>query len=248
MRRVVLVTGVAGGIGTATASVFSRAGWRVIGVDRWGASVAGVDMPMQADIGEASAVEHLFERISDEVGQLDTLVNNAAVQICKPLVETSAEEWDEVLGTNLRGVFLAVKHAYPLLRRGGAGSIVNVSSVHAVATSPLLAAYAASKGGVLALTRGLALELAPDRIRVNAVLPGAVDTSMLHDGLRRAAPEGNTGEALARLGSRTALGRVGQPEEIAEAILFLSDHERSSFLTGQSITVDGGATCRLSTE
>ncbi len=116
---------------------------------------------------------------------LDAVVNNAAVQIAKPMLETTVEEWDRVMASNLRSVFLGAKLAHPLLKAGGGGAIVNVSSVHAVQTSANIAAYAASKGGLLALTRAMAIEFAPDNIRVNAILPGAVDTPMLRAGLDR---------------------------------------------------------------
>ncbi len=126
---------------------------------------------------------------------------------------------------------------------------MNVSSVHAIATSVGIAAYAASKGALLAMTRGVALELAADHIRVNAVLPGAIDTPMLHAGLSRGHVEGRSVEELIRgLGKKHVMGRVGQPEEIGRTILFLADNDQSSFMTGQSIVVDGGATALLSTE
>lgn len=131
----------------------------------------------------------------------------------------------------------------------GGGAIVNVSSVHAVATSKNIAAYAASKGGLLALTRAMAIEFASDEIRVNAVLPGAVDTQMLLDGLSRDhAGEGNIRARLENLANKTVSGKVGEPEEIASAIYFLADDTQSSFMTGQSLIVDGGATAKLSTE
>jgi NAD(P)-dependent dehydrogenase (short-subunit alcohol dehydrogenase family) len=164
------------------------------------------------------------------------------------MVDLSVEEWDSVMASNLRSAFLTARMGHRLLRAAG-GAIVNISSVHALATSRDIAAYAASKGGLVALTRALALELAPDSIRVNAVLPGAVDTPMLHAGLSRNHVAGDSVAArMADLGSRTVMGRVGKPEEIAQAILFLADGRRSSFVTGQTLVVDGGATARLSTE
>ena len=126
---------------------------------------------------------------------------------------------------------------------------MNVSSVHAVATSANIAAYAASKGGLLALTRALAIELAPYKIRVNAVLPGAVDTTMLHAGLNRGhLIDKDISQQIENLGKKHIIGRIGQSEEIAQGILFLADSERSSFMTGQTLIIDGGATARLSTE
>jgi NAD(P)-dependent dehydrogenase (short-subunit alcohol dehydrogenase family) len=171
------------------------------------------------------------------------------MQIAKPLLQTTVEEWDAVMASNLRSVFLGTRLAHPLLMKAGGGAIVNVSSVHAIATSKDIAAYAASKGGLLALTRAMAIEFAPDNIRVNAILPGAVDTPMLRAGLTRGhAGSGNIHDRLENLASRTVNGRIGKPEEIAHAIYFLADNSQSSFMTGQAIVVDGGATARLSTE
>jgi glucose 1-dehydrogenase len=155
-----------------------------------------------------------------------TLVHNAAVQIAKPLVETSVEEWDLVMASNLRSVFLGAKLAYPLLKKAATGgAIVNVSSVHAVATSANISAYAASKGGILALTRAMAIEFAKDNIRANAVLPGAVDTPMLRAGLDRGHLGGaSMHERLENLARKTVNGRIGQPTEIAHAIYFLADN------------------------
>lgn len=244
----VLITGVAGGIGSATARVFHRAGWHVIGVDRRHATVEGVHDFITADIADPSENQAIFTHTASLVGTLDALVNNAAVQVCKPIVETTLEEWDSVMNANLRAIFLAVKHAFPLMKDAG-GAIVNIGSVHAVATSANIAAYAASKGALLAFTRALAIELTAQRIRVNTVLPGAVDTPMLHSGLSRGHVEGdNTYELVRALGKKHVIGRVGQPEEIGEAVLFLADEARSSFVTGQALVVDGGATARLSTE
>ncbi len=249
MKRVALVTGAAGGIGRATVEVFHAAGWDTVAVDRQ--EVAGLPEGVcvrQADVSIPAVVAELFAWLGVELGRLDALINNAAIQICKPLIETTPEEWDLVMASNLRSIFLTVRAGYSLLKAVG-GAVVNVSSVHAVATSVDIAAYAASKGGALALTRAMALEFARDGVRVNVILPGAVDTPMLHAGLMRGHVSGGSlAERMDDLGRRTVMGRVGRPEEIARAILFLADGEQSSFITGQSMIVDGGATCRLSTE
>ena len=249
--KTVLITGAAGGIGRATVELFSESGWRVIGVDRsaYGAGFPETGLFIQADISEPKELEAIFTQAQSFSDRLDALVNNAAVQIAKPLLETSVEEWDEVMVSNLRVVFLAMKLAFPLFQSAGGGAVVNVSSVHAVATSANIASYAASKGGMLALTRAMAIELAPDDIRVNAILPGAVDTPMLHAGLSRGhVGDGSLPERLENLANKTVIGRVGKPEEIAHAIYFLADNTQSSFITGQALIVDGGATARLSTE
>ncbi len=250
MQPTVCITGVAGGIGSATARIFSAAGWYVYGVDRRDIpDLPGVDCFICADISNENDSKRIFETITENHGRLDALVNNAAVQVAKPLVETTPDEWDMVMNANLRAVYLAIQRAYPLLKAAGKAAIVNISSVHAVQTSANIAAYAASKGALMALTRALSIELAPDNIRVNAILPGAVDTHMLRAGLGRGHLSGaNIEEQLSALGAKHVIGRVGQPEEIAQAILFMADNERASFVTGQSLVVDGGATARLSTE
>ncbi len=248
--RCVLITGAAGGIGRATVALFAEKGWLVIGVDRaeFGEGFPSRGLFIQSDIALGEDLKTIFDRTSGYTEALDGLVNNAGVQIAKPLTDTSLEEWDAVMASNLRSAFLAAKLAHPLLAKRG-GAIVNVSSVHAIQTSANIGAYAASKGGLLALTRAMAIEFARDDIRVNAILPGAVDTPMLRAGLGRGhAGQGDLKERLENLARRTVNGRIGTPEEIARAIYFLADSEQSSFMTGQAMVVDGGATARLSTE
>ncbi len=249
--RTMLITGAAGGIGRATVQLFANKGWQVIGVDRapFGSEFPDNGLFIQADISDASALEEIFNQAQGFTDTLDALVNNAAHQITKPLLETTVEEWDAVMASNLRSVFLSAKLAHPLLKCRGGGAMVNVSSVHAVATSKDIAAYAASKGGMLALTRAMAIEFAPDNIRVNSILPGAVDTPMLRAGMNRDhAGAGNLMDRLENLARKTVSGKIGLPEEIAQSIYFLADGEQSSFMTGQAMIVDGGATARLSTE
>ena len=249
--RVVLITGAGGGIGRATVHYFAENNWRVIGVDRneFEEGFPPNGCFIQADISNPESTEQIFKQARAFNPTLQALVNNAAIQVAKPLVETTVQEWDAVMASNLRSAFLFVKLAHPLMKAAGGGAIVNVSSVHAIQTSTNIAAYAASKGGLLALTRALAIEFAADNIRVNAILPGAVDTPMLRAGLhRRHAGHGDMQERLDNLARRTVSGKVGTPEEIARAIYFLADNEQSSFMTGQALVVDGGATARLSTE
>ena len=249
IRRNALVTGAAGGIGRATVETFAAAGWETIAVDRREAG----DFPSevvfrQADVSDPNSVAELFAWLRERTDGLAALINNAAIQIRKPFAETTVQDWDASMASNLSSVFLMAKEAHSLLR-AAKGAIVNVSSVHAVATSVDSAAYAASKGGVLEMTRAMAMEFASDRIRVNVVLPGAVDTPMLRAGLeRRRASSQSIDDQLQDLGARTPLGRVGKPAEIAKAILFLADNQQSSYITGEALIVDGGATARLSVE
>jgi len=250
-KRHVVITGASRGIGRAAWDIFAKNNWFVIGIGR---SPMGGDIPeqgyfIQADVSFERDWQKIKKETSNITEKLDAVVNNAAIQITKPILDTTVEEWDQVLNANLRSVFLSVKILHPLLKAGNGGAIVNVSSVHAVATSSDIAAYAASKGGMLALTRALAIELAPDNIRVNAVLPGAVDTDMLKAGLNRNhAGGGSAAQRLENLARKTVSGKIGTPEEIARAIYFLADNDKSSFITGQPLVIDGGATARLSTE
>jgi NAD(P)-dependent dehydrogenase (short-subunit alcohol dehydrogenase family) len=230
MNKVALITGASSGIGSAAAKLFAQEGWYVIGVARRKMNKPeGINHYISGDVSKILDVQRIFDEITNEEGRIDALINNAGIQICKPLVETTVDEWDAISNTN--------------------GSIVNVSSVHAIATSANIAAYAASKGAILALTRAMAIELAHDNIRVNAVLPGAVDTPMLHEGFTRGHLElSDPQQQIEELSRRTVIGRVGMPNEIAQAILFLADESRSSFITAQMLVVDGGATAKLSTE
>lgn len=251
IQKFVLVTGAAGGIGRATVNLFFEKGWHVVGIDRsdFGEGFPANGLFVRSDISRPEDMQAIFEKVSAVTDSLDALVNNAAMQVAKPLVETTVEEWDAVMNANLRSVFLGVKLAHPLLKARGGAAVVNVSSVHAIQTSANIAAYAASKGGLLALTRAMAIEFAPDNIRANAILPGAVDTPMLRAGLGRGhVGQGDVQERLDNLARKTVNGRVGTPEEIAHAIYFLADNQQSSFMTGQALVVDGGATARLSTE
>ena len=250
-QKFVLITGAAGGIGRATVNLFFEKGWHVVGIDRsdFGEGFPANGLFVRSDISRPEDMQAIFDKVSAVTDSLDALVNNAAMQVAKPLVETTVEEWDAVMNANLRSVFLGVKLAHPLLKARGGAAVVNVSSVHAIQTSANIAAYAASKGGLLALTRAMAIEFAPDNIRANAILPGAVDTPMLRAGLGRGhVGQGDVQERLDNLARKTVNGRVGTPEEIAHAIYFLADNQQSSFMTGQALVVDGGATARLSTE
>lgn len=251
MKKVVLITGVFGGIGYATAKLFKRSGWDVIGIDKQGRedTEGAVDLFIEKDISNAENIDFIWTAVKDKYPSgIHGVVNNAGYQVAKSVLDTSEEEWDTVFSSNVKSVFLSAKYAFPLLKPNK-GAIVNISSVHAFATSKNISAYAASKGALLAFTRALALEFAYADIRVNCVIPGAVRTNMLISGLSR----GHLGNSdvnmmIDKLGLRHPVKRVGEPEDIANLIYFLIDNERSEFITGQSFCADGGALAQLSTE
>ncbi len=226
-----MVTGAQGGIGSACVDAFRDLGAEVIGVDR----VEGSSDDLRLDISDPDCGSRVLAHLADR--PVDVLVNNAAVGYSNDAVDTDAAQFDRLMAVNLRAPFLLSAALYPSLRQRS-GSVVNVSSVHAVATSSHVSVYAASKGGLVALTRALALEWAPE-VTVNCVLPGAVDTDMLNDGLLRA------GATLESFAERTPSKRVAQPSEIAQAVVFLATNR---FTTGAALVVDGGASARLSTE
>lgn len=234
MSRVAVVTGAAGGIGSATCDVLQEHGWIVVPVDRRPTNRPGA---IEVDIADADAVTAALGGLD----RVDALVNNAALQLFKPMLETTVAEWDEVAAVNIRGAFVCLKAVHTLIADAG-GAVVNVSSVHSSATSNSIAAYAATKGGLTAFTRAAAIEMAPFGVRVNAVLPGAVDTPALRAGFARRP------DAERMLVERTPLKRLGEPREIAEMIVFLLDPSRAAFITGQTFVIDGGALAQLSTE
>ena len=250
--KVALVTGVAAGIGRAILEVFAAEGARVMGADvrqaeGEAAAVAareggGEAAFLIADVSQRDQAERLVAETVARFGGLDVVVNNAGIGVFHKTVESTAEdEWDRTLAINLKSVYLVSHAAVPHLRARGGGSIVNVSSVHAFATTEGVAAYAASKGGVLALSRQMALDLAKDGIRVNALIPGAVDTAMLR---QHAELEGKSYEELGFTFDAGAIGRVGKPEELAKAALFLASDD-ASFVTGAPLIADGGLLARL---
>jgi len=190
-----------------------------------------------ADVANGADCEAAVQQTLDTFGHLSVLVNNAAVGAFGLRIDDMTDaDWDRVIDINLKSVFLLSRAAVPALRASGAGAIVNVASVHALMTSHGVAPYAAAKGGVLSITRALAIDLASDRIRVNAVLPGPVDTAMLSEHAQR---EGRSLEELGFTRDPAKLGRIGTPEEVAEVIAFAAS-PAASFVNGSAIVADGG--------
>jgi NAD(P)-dependent dehydrogenase (short-subunit alcohol dehydrogenase family) len=239
-RKVALVTGAARGIGLATARRFLTDGWRVALLDIESAlldqSVKALGQPdatlaLPCDVSDQKAVTDAVEQVSQRFGRLDALVNNAGIAIFKPMMQTTFDDWSRVLAVNLTGPFLCTKAAAPLMREHGGGAIVNITSISAVRASTLRTAYGTSKAGLAHLTKQFAVELASLGIRVNAVAPGPVETAM--------AKAVHTPEIRADYHNAIPLNRYGLEEELAEAVFFLCS-ERSSYITGQVLAVDGG--------
>lgn len=251
--KVTIVTGAAKGIGAAIAHTFARQGAAVVVADRdavAGQAVAdaittatGRALFVEANVASAHDAEQLVARAIDAFGGLDVLINNAGIQTYGTVETMPEEEWDRTINVNLKSVFLLSKYAIPALRARGGGTIVNMASVQGIASQPAVSAYAASKGGMLAMTRSMALDFAADNIRVNCVCPGSVDTPMLRWAAERFAADDPDG-AVREWGTSHALNRVARPEEVAEMVLFLAG-PRSSFCTGAAYLVDGGMLAAL---
>jgi meso-butanediol dehydrogenase / (S,S)-butanediol dehydrogenase / diacetyl reductase len=226
--KIVVVTGGARGIGRATVEAFESEGASVVVADLL------ADSPV--DVADTNQVQALFRGVQERYGRLDVLVANAGKPYSNTTLRATEEDWEQCLAANLKSVWLCAREAFPLLREaGGSASIVTVASYHGLRSSKSSFPYSAAKGGVLALTRSLAVEYAP-QIRVNAVIPGQIEsvrTEPFFGSFRDPA------EARRRVLSTFPMGRLGKPEDIAKAILFLASND-ASWITGTFLTVDGG--------
>lgn len=242
-----MVTGAASGIGLACARLLLARGARVAlfdidtqkglaNVGQLGSNAAYFQTDVTCEGNISESVGEVIKRF----GRLDILVNCAAIQIMGTLLQTSAEAWDRLHQVNLKGVFLCSKAAMPYLQASGTGSIVNVSSVLGIVGDPDLVAYGAMKGGVIALTKSMAVGYGPSGVRVNAVCPGDVNTPMVAEYFANAP---DPAALRAEVSSKYALRRIGEPEEIAEVVVFLAS-TASSFMTGSILLVDGGLTSK----
>lgn len=244
-NKVAIITGAAAGIGRAIASAFAAEGARVALVDVNEAALrrtsgeirarGGSAVPHLADVSDPEAVQKVVADVIAVWGRLDALVNNAAIQISKTVVDTTPEEWNRQLGINVGGVFLFSKYAIPHLR-ATRGAIVNLSSVNAYFVEPQCAGYCATKAAIIGLTKAMAIDHGRDGVRVNCICPGYINAGLAESYfLSQADPD----RARAAAGDLHALGRVGGPDEVARVAVFLAGSE-SSFMTGSVVAVDGG--------
>lgn len=239
-QKVVVITGAAGGIGRAISRAYGRVGAYVVLVDlnREGIDALAAEMkkngevayPVMVDLRNPSQIPFLVEKVMKRFDRIDILINNAGIGKWKSPYDLTVEEWDEVLQVNLRAPFLLTREIAARMK-GRGGSVINIASTRALMSEPNTEAYSASKGGVVALTHEMAISLAPDKIRVNAISPGWIETGDY--------------DALREIDHRQhPAGRVGRPEDIARACLFLSD-DRNDFITGQNFVIDGGMTKKM---
>jgi NAD(P)-dependent dehydrogenase (short-subunit alcohol dehydrogenase family) len=250
--KVAIVTGAASGIGRATALLLAEQGAQVVCIDIDAAGLTetvreihearGVAVDCPGDVSRDPDCKRAVDA-AEQLGGLDVVANVAGIMQTQDSVEKLSEEaWDRTLAVNVKSIFLMARHAIPALRRRGGGVIVNTASVHAFANIPESASYAASKGAVVALTRQMAHDCAPDQIRVVAVAPGSVDTPM-----SQRAVESSGKSSLEELGfssSPKVLGRVGKPEELAQVIAWLAS-DKASFVNGVTLPADGGLLAKL---
>jgi len=245
--KVAIVTGAGGGIGRAMARKLAEGGAMVAAADideerlaGTAAGVIGTIHTQQCDVSKAAEVERLVADTVAAFGKLTTICNNAGISIPAKVTELSEQDWDRTIGVNLKGVYLGCKYAIPEMLKGGGGSVINMGSVNSLVAEPYLSAYCASKGGVLMLTKEIALDFARDNIRANCICPGWVDTPI---NWPHAEMMGGLDEVLKTLPDWQPIGRQGYPEEIANVAVFLASDE-SSFMTGSAVVVDGGMTAK----
>jgi NAD(P)-dependent dehydrogenase (short-subunit alcohol dehydrogenase family) len=248
--KVAIVTGASKGIGWGVATVFAQEKAKVVVVARnakAGEPTAkdirdkgGNAIFIPCDVSDEEQVKTMVDKTLSIYGQIDILVNNAGIGTYKSVLDTTSEEWDRCLGINLKGVFLCSKYIIPHMQAKGKGTIINVSSVHAHATVGGVAPYAASKGGITALTRNMAIDYGPT-IRVNAIAPGWVLTPLIEDIFNSYDDPVQQRQSVEQ---RQVMKRIGTPEDIGYAAAFLASDE-ASFITGTQLFVDGGLTAQL---
>jgi NAD(P)-dependent dehydrogenase (short-subunit alcohol dehydrogenase family) len=241
--KVAIVTGAAGGIGRAVVDLFVASGAYVIAEDltekvyELQHEFAGKVIALQGEVADRATARKAVQLATEHFGGLDILINNAGRSFPKPFLEINDEDWDNLMATNVKGMFVHAGEAVPAMAERGGGVIVNTSSISGLVGIPNLVAYCTSKGAVTLFTKSLALELAPKNIRVNAIAPGVIETGILDD------LTSNGRQVLRDEGAKEPIGRAGTPKEMADVILFLSCAQ-SSFMTGSIVTADGGYTAK----
>ncbi len=243
--KVSIITGAANGIGQACARLFAQQGAKVVLADIQDAQGQALAQELVAqghqasfvhcDVGIKADVDALVEQVMQQHGRIDVLVSNAGIFKASPFLEVSESDFDEVLRVNLKGAFLMGQAAARAMKTTGGGAIVHMSSVNGVMAIPEIASYNVSKGGINQLTRAMALALADDGIRVNAVAPGTIATELARQAVL------TSDAARSKILSRTPMKRLGEPEEVARAVAFLAS-DASSYITGEILTIDGGRT------
>jgi NAD(P)-dependent dehydrogenase (short-subunit alcohol dehydrogenase family) len=245
--KVCIITGGASGIGRAASLIFAREGALVVIADR--SSEAAEKVAAEAgqgafavtvDVSSSKDVRRMIDSVVARCGRIDVLVNNAGYGIPGDVTQTDEDAWDALIAVNVNGVFLGCKYVIPQMRKQGGGCIINTASVVASVGIRDRAAYCASKGAVAALTRAMALDHVADNIRINAVAPGTIDSPYFQDMF---ATSPRAAELRRDLEGRQAMNRLGQPEEIANGMLFLASDE-ASFMTGSVMMIDGGMTAQ----
>ncbi len=252
-HKIAVVTGAATGIGGATADAFSQEGASVVLSDvnesalnerTDGLRAAGGNvLAVVADVSNPADARRIAQEALSAFGGIDYLVASAGIQTYGTVVSTDEEVWDRTLGVNAKGVYLAAKYCIPEMAKRGGGAVVTVASVQGLFSQPNVAAYAASKGAVIAMTRTMAIDHASDNIRANSICPGSIETPLLRFAAEQMQPADPDG-AIKEWGGLHVLGRVGQPEEMAQVALFLCS-DAASFITGAAIVADGGLTIQL---
>ena len=250
-NKVAIITGTGAGIGKSIAAVFAKEGAKVVAVSRRASNGQPVVDNIVANGGDAifvpcdvsieADVKKTVKKTIDSYGRIDVLVNNAGVNFVKPFEKTEPLDWDRVVNTDLRGTYLCSRLAILEMLKTGGGSIINITSVHTIASLPSAGPYDAAKWGMVGLTKALAVEFAARNIRVNALSPGLIDTQMWDD-IKAAAP--NLQECLTYWKANIPMGRVGTPEEVAKVAVFLASDD-ASYITGSNIIADGGMTSQL---
>jgi NAD(P)-dependent dehydrogenase (short-subunit alcohol dehydrogenase family) len=248
--KVSIITGAASGIGKATALVFAREGAKVMcadvnaegaeGTARQIVDTGGEAASIKTDVAVEAEVQEMVAQTVARWGRLDVLYNNAGIGYGMPVTQVPESEWDRLIDINLKGVFLGCKHAIPEMLKNGGGAIVSTASDAGLVGTAMLSPYCASKGGVVLLTKSLAVEWGAMGIRVNCVCPGVIRTPILDPFIMTAQAAGTPPEEVwARMAKVHPVGRVGEPEEVGKAVAFLASDE-ASFITGVALPVDGG--------